>query len=119
MWDSSVPCLFGVGYMDGKIGGNLWDRSIYNFMPDERKRSCLNPVWGVVSDDTIDALWEKVIRQFKKGLLKGAYVVTPNGNSRYYPGHWYTQGAKDAYEKGVRIRPLAGWNQYILKRESE
>ncbi len=74
---------------------------------------------GVVSDDTIDALWEKVIRQFKKGLLKGAYVVTPNGNSRYYPGHWYTQGAKDAYEKGVRIRPLAGWNQYILKRESE
>ncbi len=74
---------------------------------------------GVVSDDTIDALWEKVIRQFKKGLLKGVYVVTPNGNSRYYPGHWYTQGAKDAYEKGVRIKPLAGWNQYILKRESE
>ena len=63
---------------------------------------------GAVSDDTIDALWEKVITHFKKGLLKGAYVVTPNGNSRYNPGHWYTQGAKDAYEKGVRIKPLAG-----------
>ncbi len=74
---------------------------------------------GAISTDSIDALWKRVITQFKKELLKGAYVVTPNGNSNYYPKHWYTIGAKDAYEKGVIIKPLAGWNQYILKRVGE
>lgn len=74
---------------------------------------------GAISTDNINALWKKVIAQFKKELLKGAYVVTPNGNSSYYPKHWYTIGAKDAYEAGVIIKPLAGWNQYILKRACE
>lgn len=72
---------------------------------------------GVISTDNIDALWKKVITQFKKQLLKGAYVVTPNGNSSYYPKHLYTIGAKEAYEKRVIIKPLAGWNQYVLKNE--
>lgn len=74
---------------------------------------------GALSTDNIDILWKKVIAQFKKELLKGAYVVNPNGNSGYYPKHWYTRGAKDAYEKGVIIKPLVGWNQYLLKNEDE
>lgn len=74
---------------------------------------------GALSTDNIDALWKKVITQFKKGLLKGAYVINRNGSSGYYPNHWYTIGAKDAYERGVIIKPLAGGNQYLLKKEDE
>ena len=74
---------------------------------------------GVFSSENIDAFWKKVIAQFKKKLLKGAYVVAPSGCSRYYPKHWYTIGAKEAYERGVVIKPIAGWNQYLLKEENE
>lgn len=74
---------------------------------------------GALSTDHIDTLWKKVIAQFKKELLKGAYVINRNGSSGYYPNHWYTIGAKNAYEKGVIIKPLAGGNQYILKRAGE
>ncbi|MCM1124251.1 MAG: hypothetical protein NC416_16840 [Eubacterium sp.] len=82
----------------------------------ELVESCM----GALSADNIDALWKKVITQFKKGLLKGAYVINPNnGGCGYYPNHWYTIGAKVAYEKGVIIKPLAGGNQYLLKKEDE
>lgn len=72
---------------------------------------------GALSDDGIDNLWKKIIAQFRKLLLKGAYVVTPSGYQQYYPKHWYTVGAKMAYEKGTIIKPIAGWNHYILKNE--
>ncbi len=72
---------------------------------------------GACSSDNIDVFWKKVIAQFKRKLLKGAYVVTPSGCSRYYPKHWYTIGAKEAYERGVVIKPIAGWNRYLLKEE--
>lgn len=74
---------------------------------------------GAFSSGNIDAFWKKVIAQFKKKLLKGVYVVTPSGRSRYYPKHWYTIGAKEAYERGVAIKPIAGWNRYLLKEENE
>lgn len=74
---------------------------------------------GVVSDDGIDVLWKKIIAQFRKQLLGGTYIVAPNGDRRYYPKHWYTIGAKMAYEKGVIIRPIAGWNRYILEKADE
>lgn len=50
-------------------------------------------------------------------LVRGAYVVTPDGKRGYYPKHSYTIGAQEAYEKGVAIKPIAGWNYYMLKRE--
>lgn len=81
----------------------------------ELVESCM----GALSIDNIDTLWKKVITQFKKGLLKGAYVVNRSGGSGYYPNHWYTIGAKDAYERGVIIKPLAGGNHYLLKKEDE
>lgn len=34
---------------------------------------------GALSDDGIDILWKKIIAQFRKLLLKGAYVATPSG----------------------------------------
>lgn len=69
---------------------------------------------GVLAKDSIDILWKKIITLFKKRLLKGAYVATPQGYKKYYPKHWYTVGAKEAYEKGIVIKPIGGWNYYML-----
>lgn len=74
---------------------------------------------GALSNDNIDVFWKKVITQFKKELLKGAYVVSPNGCGRYYPNHWYTKGAKDAYEKGIIIKQGPGWNRYLLEKQMD
>lgn len=72
---------------------------------------------GVVYNDNIDLLWKRIINKFKKNLIRGAFVVTPNGKSGYYPKHGYTIGAKEAYERGVIIKPIAGWNHYFLKNQ--
>ncbi|MBU5484236.1 hypothetical protein KQI86_07825 [Clostridium sp. MSJ-11] len=71
---------------------------------------------GAVSDNDIDKLWIKIISHFKRRLLKGAFVTSPNGLSKYYPNHRYSDGAKQAYDSGVIIRPIAGWNYYELKQ---
>lgn len=73
---------------------------------------------GVVAEEEIDSLWKRAINRFKKKMLKGAYVVTPSGIKKYYPNLWYSVGAKEAYDKGVIIKPIAGWNHYEL-RQSE
>lgn len=100
-------------YLNGKRG----DLIIFLGKDDEAELG--ESSMGVLSIDNIDTFWKKVITQFKKELLKGAYVVSPNGCSRYYPKHWYTQGAKDAYEKGIIIKPLAGWNCYLLEKQMD
>lgn len=72
---------------------------------------------GVVYNDHIDMLWKRIINKFKKELVRGAYVVTPDGKRGYYPKHGYTIGAQEAYKKGVAIKPIAGWNYYMLEKE--
>lgn len=72
---------------------------------------------GVVYNDHIDMLWKRIINKFKKKLVRGAYVVTPDGKRGYYPKHGYTIGAQEAYKKGVAIKPIAGWNYYMLEKE--
>ena len=72
---------------------------------------------GYVSNGEINLLWEKIINQFKKDFLKGAYVVSPNGMKGYYPNHRYSIGAKEAFDSGVIIKPVAGWNHYELKEQ--
>ncbi|MBQ6696476.1 MAG: hypothetical protein IJN16_07210 [Lachnospiraceae bacterium] len=77
----------------------------------ELGESCM----GVVAEEEIDSMWKCFIKRLKKQLLKGAYVVTPNGTKTYYPNLWYSVGAKASYEKGVIIKPIAGWNYYELE----
>lgn len=69
----------------------------------------------VTCDDKIGKLWIKIINQFKRPLLKGAFVTSPNGLSQYYPNHRYSQGAKQAYDNAVIIRARAGWNHFELR----
>lgn len=72
---------------------------------------------GAISDEEIDRLWKNMISKFSRGLLRGAYVVTPTGIQAYYPKHGYTEGARRAYERGVAIKPVAGWNLYRLEEQ--
>lgn len=73
---------------------------------------------GIWSETEIDPDFKKVITSFKKKLNKGAWVLNPNNNARkYYKTHMYTNNAKLAYEKGIKILPVAGWNLYELKND--
>ncbi len=74
---------------------------------------------GVVAEEEIDLLWKRVINRFKRKLLKGAYVVSPSGMKGYYPNLRYSAGAKEAYDNGIVIKPVAGWNHYELVEKEE
>lgn len=64
--------------------------------------------------------WKKLISKFKRTLLKGAYVVNPYRNSKtYYKNIYYTIGAKQAFDNGMSMKPIAGWNYYLLAQEQQ
>ena len=73
---------------------------------------------GIWSELEIDPDFKKTITSFKKKMNKGAWVINPYNNARkYYKNHMYTNNARLAYEKGIKILPVAGWNLYELKNE--
>ncbi len=73
---------------------------------------------GIWSEFEIDSDFKQYITSFKKKMNRGAWVLNPFNNSRkYYKNHMYTNNARIAYERGVRILPIAGWNLYELKNE--
>ncbi len=84
---------------------------------EEENKLTESSMW-VYSNTLIDQAWKRIINKYKKSMLKGAWVVNPITKKKsFYKNHRYTIGAKEAYEKGIIIKPLAGWNQYILKTE--
>lgn len=64
-------------------------------------------------DDLVFA--KKAINLFRKITNTGAYVFNPeeDGDS-FYKNHRYSQGAKDLYDKGYEIKPIAGCLRYKL-----
>ncbi|MCM1501029.1 MAG: hypothetical protein NC124_21435 [Clostridium sp.] len=86
--------MFSLGEDDGKILGES--------------------AMGALSNDEINPLWKKIRRKFTKNLLKGAFVVGRKGK-QYYPNHWYSKGAKELYQQGVCIKPIAGNTYYELE----
>ncbi len=74
-------------------------------------------IW-INSENEVDEDWKRIINSYKKSLLKGAWVINPNTNSKaYYKNHKYTVNAKLAYENGMKICPIAGWSMYELTNE--
>jgi hypothetical protein len=74
---------------------------------------------GTIAED-VESLkvWKKIINEFKKNMLKGAWVVDlQNGSKEFYKNYFYTQLAKKEFENGVEILPIAGWNKYVLSQE--
>lgn len=67
----------------------------------------------------IDPDWKKMINLIKKRMNRGAWVINPyNKNRKFDKNHMYTDDAKTAYKKGVKICPIAGWNIYELTNEN-
>lgn len=70
-------------------------------------------------DKNIEKLWKSISNKLKKSMMKGAFIVNSNMDTRsYYKSHLYTEGAKDLYKKGLRILTYEGLdNYYILSEE--
>jgi len=65
-------------------------------------------------DVDMKVFWKKVLKEFRKNFVKGAWVVNPyNDASHFYKNHYYTPGAQELFYKGRKIKAL-GWNEYHL-----
>ena len=74
-------------------------------------------MWMFTEND-FDPDLKKVMTAFKKRMIRGAWLKSPFNNTKtYFKNHLYTLNAKLAYENGVTICPIAGWNVYELKNE--
>ena len=68
---------------------------------------------GEASGQTLK-LWKRLVAQYKRTMTKGAWV-TNGSNEGYSKNHWYTYAAKNLYELGWTIRPIAGGCIYRLE----
>ena len=74
-------------------------------------------VW---TERELDNDFVKIIKSFKKQMRRGAWVLNPNsGVKKYYNNLLYTDRARQAYEKGVTICPIAGWNLFELTNDDK
>ncbi len=70
------------------------------------------------TENEFDPDLKKAMTAFKKKLIRGAYMMDSYGNTKKYDKeHLYTLNAKLAYENGVTICPIAGWNVYVLDEQ--
>jgi hypothetical protein len=61
------------------------------------------------------AFAKKAINLFTKITKTGAYAFKPGENEEFfYKNHRYSQGAKELYDKGYEIKPIAGSVRYKL-----
>lgn len=59
--------------------------------------------------------WKKQLAKFRRTLHRGAYVGNPlSGIGRFYKNVYYTDGAKAAQDRGVRMQAYAGSYYYLL-----
>lgn len=63
-------------------------------------------------------IWRKIAGKLRARTSAGAWVVNPHTNFReFYKNHRYTKAAKKAADEGLTMRPLAGWNHFMLGAE--
>ena len=60
--------------------------------------------------------WKKRIAALRRTFRKGAWLYSPHSDAgKYYKSQYYTDGAKEAYDRGNRLMAAAGWNYYRLE----
>lgn len=65
---------------------------------------------GTLADDN-EALkkWKKIINDFKKTMLKGAWIYNDLTDTKaFYKNHYYTETAQKLYKEGAEIRQFVG-----------
>lgn len=96
------------------------DNNIGITLGKERDGKLFESIMWIYSECKIDTELKKAMNNFKNKMNRGAWVKDPYSNiKKYYKNHLYTNNAKLAYENGVTICPLAGWNTYELTNESK
>ena len=74
----------------------------------------------ITEDAEILKLWKKIINNFKKNMLKGAWVINPQNSAKeFYKNHYYTLLAQKAFQDGCKLAPSTGWTEYYLSHEYE
>lgn len=99
-----------------KLGENFCDENVlFVYMGTQSDESLQESYFSIKGDGKELYFWKRKINIFKKKLLKGAYVVNPlTGVKAFYKNSYYTSGGLQAFQKGVKIMPISGWNYYIL-----
>ena len=91
------------------------------YIGEETESYLLESTIWAAAEDSIDPDWRKFINRYKRKMLRGAWVINPETDSRAYSkNHMYTAGAKERYDSGVVIRQFKGlFFYYALVREDE
>ena len=91
------------------------DNNIGITVGKERDGKLFESIIWMYSESEIDSDLKKCINSFKKKLNRGAWLKNPfDDNKKYFKNHLYSDNAKRAFESGVTICPIAGWNTYEL-----
>ena len=60
--------------------------------------------------------WKRRLTKLRRIFRKGAYLASPYSDSKtYYKNTYYTDGAKAAYDRGVKLMQVAGNHYYLLE----
>lgn len=61
-------------------------------------------------------IWRQIVKKLKAITLAGAWVVSPHtGAKTFNKNHRYTEAAKKVADEGITIKPIAGWNHFLLE----
>lgn len=108
--------ICGCAFIYVKLGATFdKTNSLFICMGEENEKYIGESSMGIKGEGSEFEYWKKQISKFKRTLLKGAYVVNPyRGSKTYSKNVYYTSGAKEAFDKGIQMKPIAGWNYYLL-----
>ena len=76
-------------------------------------------IMWISSEIDIDADFKKIINKFKGSMHRGAWGIGPGPNAKkvFYKNHLYTERAKIAYEKGIKLCAYGGWTYFELPND--
>lgn len=96
------------------------DKLVFSIGKYDNERLTESALSGITDNPELFDIWKKIGRKLKAITLTGAWVINPeSGNKSFYKNHRYTIAAKKAFEDGLKILPVGGWNYYVLKAERE
>ena len=102
-----------------KLGASFdKSNSMFICMGQDNEKCISESSIGIKGEGIEFDYWKKQISKYKRTLSKGAYVVNPYCNGKTFYGNvYYTKGTKEAFDRGIQLKPIAGWNYYLLSDE--
>lgn len=87
----------------------------------EKQDSLSESRMWIVSEGEIDPELKRIYTNFRKNMIKGAWVICPDPNvgKRYKKNHYYTMNARKANKSGMKMFAFAGCSYYDLDMDSD